>query len=331
MLGILGLGAFGSALANVAADNNKEVFFWGKANSVAGIIDKVNVRYLPESKLAANINIVADLAVVIDECRDVLIAVPSFSFREILQKILPLAKSDTRIAWVTKGLEPQTGRLLSTVIEDVFGKDLCYGLLSGPSFAKEITNKIPTAIVAASNNAQFAEDLVKYLQQDWFKIYINNDLVGVQLGGACKNIYAVAAGIIDGLKYGANTKAALITRSLAEIGDLAIALGARTSTVMGLAVCGDLILSCTDDQSRNRRFGLNIGKGMNVTEAASDLGGVVEAKHNSKEICQLAKLHNINMPIAFVVNKILHGQVAATDLVASFVVINLKYETSGVF
>jgi glycerol-3-phosphate dehydrogenase (NAD(P)+) len=328
VLGILGLGAFGSSLANAAAANSTEVFLWGKSDEVAEArVNRVNTRYLPGVKLADNINIIDDLEIVIDKCRDLLISVPSFSFREILQKIVRLAKPDTRIAWITKGLEPQTGRLLSTVVEEIFGKDRVYGLLSGPSFAKEIASKIPTAIVASCNNEQFAEDLVSYFQQDWFKIYINNDLIGVQLGGACKNIYAVAAGILDGLKHGANTKAALITRSLAELSLLAVALGAKANTVMGLAVCGDLILTCTDDQSRNRRFGLNIGKGMSIELAAGSLNGVVEAVHNSTEICQLAEKHNVYMPIADMINKVLNGAMPANKLITSLLNLEIKYES----
>ena len=200
--------------------------------------------------------------------------------------------------WATKGLERDTGRLLQTVAEEILGKEHALAVLSGPTFAKELAAGMPTAIALASNDPVFADEMQQRIHcSKAFRVYINHDMTGVQLGGAIKNVIAIGAGISDGMGFGANARTALITRGIAEITRLGVAMGANTQTFMGMSGLGDLVLTCTDNQSRNRRFGLMLGKGTDSQQAMDEIGQVVEGFYNTKETYLLAQRQDVEMPI----------------------------------
>jgi glycerol-3-phosphate dehydrogenase (NAD(P)+) len=209
---------------------------------------------------------------------------------------------------VTKGLEPGGGRFLSDIVADQLGRGSSRALLSGPTFAGEVARGLPTAVTLAGNADAYVRRLATRFHADAFRVYTSDDLVGVQLCGAVKNVLAIAAGIGDGLGLGANTRAALITRGLAEVTRLGVALGGRAETFVGLAGLGDLLLTCTDDQSRNRRFGIALARGMSIEQAAAHVGQVVEGLGNAREVSSLARRHAVEMPIAEQVHQVLfHG------------------------
>ena len=221
-----------------------------------------NNKYLANIQLPANIIASADLQHVVKKHHDLLLCVPSHAFATLLDTLQPMLTSQHRIAWATKGLDAQSGRFLDYTITNRLPNIHSLAVLSGPSFAMEVAQLLPTAITLAANEVQFGSDLADYLHSNVFRVYNSQDMIGVQLGGVIKNIMAVATGVADGLALGANTRAALITRGLAEMLRLGQALGAKTETLTGLSGLGDLILTCTDNQSRNRRFGLAIGQGV---------------------------------------------------------------------
>jgi glycerol-3-phosphate dehydrogenase (NAD(P)+) len=223
--------------------------------------------------------------------------VPSHAFAETLAHLAGLLPANARLAWATKGLEPDSGRLLSELAAERLPGITALAVLSGPTFAREVAAGLPTAITVAANRKAFADALSRRLHAESFRTYTSRDLVGVQLGGAVKNVLAIAAGIADGLGFGANARAALITRGLAEMLRLGRALGARRDTFMGLAGLGDLVLTCTDDQSRNRRFGLALGRGTSTERALAEIGQVVEGRGTAREVRRLAQRNGVEMPI----------------------------------
>jgi glycerol-3-phosphate dehydrogenase (NAD(P)+) len=233
------------------------------------------------------------------------VVVPSHAFRETLTRLTPRLKPHMRIAWATKGLEPESGKLLHEVAEEIVGARPA-AVISGPTFAREVAAGLPTAVTVASATPQFAADLASRLHSDTFRAYTSDDVIGVEVGGAVKNVLALAAGIADGLGFGANTRAALITRGLAEIMRLGVALGGKRETFMGLAGLGDLVLTCTDDQSRNRRLGLALARGTSLSDALREIGQIVEGVATAREVMRLAKAHGIEMPISEQVHCVLH-------------------------
>ncbi len=298
-IAVLGAGSWGTALAIQLARNGNPTRLWGHdpdemAPLVAG---GVNHRYLPDARFPAALEATADLAAAIEGVRDVLVVVPSHAFAETLSRLAGLLHDRARLAWATKGLEPESGRLLSDLAAERLPGVTALAVLSGPTFAREVAAGLPTAITVASNRKAFADALCRRLHAETFRTYTSRDLVGVQLGGAVKNVLAIAAGIADGLGFGANARAALITRGLAEMLRLGRALGARRDTFMGLAGLGDLVLTCTDDQSRNRRFGLALGRGVPAARALAEIGQVVEGRGTAVEVRRLARRHAVEMPI----------------------------------
>ncbi|HEY5720448.1 MAG TPA: NAD(P)H-dependent glycerol-3-phosphate dehydrogenase, partial [Gammaproteobacteria bacterium] len=277
-IAVLGAGSWGTALAIRLAHNGNPTRLWGHdPDEVAPLArDRVNARYLPGAPFPAGLDATADLAAALAGVRDVLVAVPSHAFAETLGRLAGHAPAGMRVAWATKGLEPETGRLLSEVAAERLPAAQALAVVSGPTFAREVAAGLPTAVTVAANRRAFADALTRRLHAETFRAYTSRDLVGVQLGGAVKNVLAIAAGIADGLGFGANARAALITRGLAEMLRLGRALGARRDTFMGLAGLGDLVLTCTDDQSRNRRFGLALGRGTPPARALAEIGQVVE-------------------------------------------------------
>lgn len=315
-IAVLGCGSWGTALALQLARNEQTVWLWGHdAKEVAELQKhRCNKRYLPDILFPENLTVTHELQTALKLTNDILLVVPSHAFRSVLIQLKPLINQHTRIAWATKGLDPQSHQLLHVVTKEILG-EVPSAILSGPSFAKEVAKGLPTAVAVASTTESFAKDLVNYFHSKTFRIYTSSDIAGVELGGAMKNVLAIAVGIADGLNFGANARAALITRGLAEMIRLGLALGAQRETLMGLAGVGDLVLTCTDDQSRNRRVGLAIGRGSKVEEAEKNIGQVVEGIRTAKEIFYLAKQHNVDIPICEQVYRMLHEDVTPQEAV----------------
>lgn len=310
MIGVIGAGSWGSALASVLARNSsQQQFIYGRDTNVVDDINSnhANNKYLPDIVLPLNLKASNNLQEVVLASKDILLSVPSSSFPTVLLEIKQYLIKGQRLIWVTKGLEYGSACFLSEVVTQIMGKDFTFAMLSGPSFAKEVANNMPTAVVVASSCPEFA----KYVQQEFinenFRVYLSDDLLGVQLGGVMKNIFAVAAGISDGLGYGANARAALITRAIAEMLRLGHKIGARAETIMGLSGVGDLILTCTDNQSRNRRYGLALANNKSKALAQQEIGQVVEALYNCVEINRLAAQHAVDMPITQEILSVLDG------------------------
>jgi glycerol-3-phosphate dehydrogenase (NAD(P)+) len=311
-IAILGAGSWGTALAILAARNGCQVLLWGhNPDHVASLNQhRQNLRYLPGQPFPDNITVTADLKVVAQFSDLILVCVPSHVFKQTLLALKPYRTDNIAIAWATKGFNPDDGCLLHDVVADVFGKQTPSALLSGPTFAREVAADLPTAITIAANQTEFAHHLSTIFHSERFRTYTSTDLIGVEVGGAVKNVLAIAAGIADGLGFGANTRAALITRGLNEIIRLGIKLGGKRETFMGLAGLGDLILTCTDNQSRNRRFGLALGQGKNRDEIAKEIGQEIEGISAAKETYLLALKYGIDMPITEQTYKVLYEQLA---------------------
>lgn len=278
--------------------------------------EKSNSRYLPDITFPKTLIPVDDLSQCMRDADYVIIAVPSHAFAEIVSKI-DKPKTSQGLAWITKGIDPQSHLLLSQLVEQRFGPDLPVAMISGPSFAKEVARFLPTALTLAGNDLIFQKNIRELLHHNNIRVYLSEDLIGLQVCGAVKNVLAIGCGISDGLGYGANAKAAIITRGLAEMSRLGLSLGANADTFLGLAGVGDLVLTCTDDQSRNRRFGLLLGKNTSINEAEKQIGQVVEGKSNAAQVCFLAKQNRIEMPICEHINALLQGSVSVKEAVHS--------------
>ena len=306
---VIGAGSYGTALAITLARNGHTVVLWGHNPAQIQTLqqDRCNQAFLPDVPYPDTLLLEADLARALAASRDVLVVVPSHVFGDVLRQLKPHLRPDARIVWATKGLEAETGRLLQDVAREALGETIPLAVLSGPTFAKELAAGLPTAIALAATDAQFADDLQRLLHcGKSFRVYSNPDFIGVQLGGAVKNVIAIGAGMSDGIGFGANARTALITRGLAEMSRLGSALGADPSTFMGMAGLGDLVLTCTDNQSRNRRFGIMLGQGKGVQEAQDSIGQVVEGYRNTKEVLALAQRHGVEMPITEQIYQVLY-------------------------
>lgn len=315
---ILGSGAWGTALALVIARKHHRVWLWGRDAQFIETIarTRVNSRYLPTHAFPDTLELTFDhLPSAISQVQDVLMVVPSHAFRQTLQTIAPHFTAKTRLCWATKGFELETGLLLHEVAKQVVGDQRPLAVLSGPSFAKEVADECPTAVTIASTDAGYSHDLVNLFYNSHFRPYQSSDMVGVQVGGAVKNVMAIAAGMADGLNLGANAQAALITRGLAEIVRFGTALGGEIQTFMGLAGLGDLVLTCTDNQSRNRQFGLALAKGQDKQQAQESIGGVIEGINTTQVVHRLAKQLDIEMPIVAQVDKVLAGELSPIEAV----------------
>jgi glycerol-3-phosphate dehydrogenase (NAD(P)+) len=299
-LSVLGAGSWGTALAVLAARNGCRVLLWGHEYDHIDTLQRQrkNSRFLPGIGFPENLNVTCDLAEAATFSDVILIVVPSHAFRQTLSNLRPHLAPNSEIAWATKGFSPDNGSLLHEVAQRILAPDTSLAVLSGPTFAREVAQGLPTAITVASPQPEFADKLAAILRNSRFRAYTSSDIVGVQIGGAVKNVLAIAAGIADGLNFGANTRAALITRGLAEIMRLGAAMQGRQETFMGLAGLGDLILTCTDNQSRNRRFGLALGQGKEAETAKEEIGQEIEGISAAKETLLLAQKHRIDMPIA---------------------------------
>lgn len=304
---VIGAGAWGTALALAIARKGHEVWLWGRdiEKMQAMQATRTNARYLPGIKFPESLKLVDDFEQAVRQSRHVLVSVPSKAFVPMLETVKPLLADNVPVSWATKGLTPDNGELLFDAAKKVLGDKHALAVISGPSFAAEVASNLPTAVTVASPDQPFADALVELMHSQTLRIYTTHDMLGVQIGGTVKNVLAIAAGISDGLGYGANARAALITRGMAEIRRLAAALGAETETLFGLAGIGDLILTCTDDQSRNRQLGLAIGRGLSVDNAVKEVGKTVEGMHAAREVLLRARQANVEMPIVEQVCKIL--------------------------
>ncbi|EIC83683.1 NAD(P)H-dependent glycerol-3-phosphate dehydrogenase [Serratia sp. M24T3] len=320
---VIGAGSYGTALAITLARNGHPVVLWGHNAAHIKVLQsaRCNEAFLPGVTFPDTLILETDLSHAVAASRDVLVVVPSHVFGDVLRQIKPFLRADARIVWATKGLEAETGRLLQDVAREELGDTIPLAVVSGPTFAKELAAGMPTAIALASTDAQFGEDLQQLLHcGKSFRVYSNPDFIGVQLGGAVKNVIAIGAGMSDGIGFGANARTALITRGLAEMSRLGSALGASPATFMGMAGLGDLVLTCTDNQSRNRRFGIMLGEGLDVQSAQDKIGQVVEGYRNTKEVRALAQRFNVEMPITEQIYQVLYNgkdaREAATSLLA---------------
>ncbi|AIJ32368.1 NAD(P)H-dependent glycerol-3-phosphate dehydrogenase [Actinobacillus suis] len=317
---VLGAGSYGTALAIALARNGHKTYLWGHQPEKMAILaaERMNNAFLPDIAFPDALEVESDLAQALAKAKDILIVVPSHVFADVLMQIRPLLNAHHRIMWATKGLERNTGRLLQTVAEEILGTQYPLAVLSGPTFAKELAQGLPTAIALASNDKQFADEMQQRIHcSKAFRVYLNSDMIGVQLGGAIKNVIAIGAGISDGMGFGANARTALITRGLAEISRLGASLGANANTFMGMAGLGDLVLTCTDNQSRNRRFGLMLGQGKSAEDAMAEIGQVVEGFYNTKEAYLLAQTQGVEMPIVEQIYQMLFCGKNAHDVVAT--------------
>lgn len=304
---VIGAGAWGTALAIAIARNGHEVVLWGRDKKQLSAMQAthVNEQYLPGLTFPNSLHVCSDFELAITSAKHILISVPSNAFSEILHKIKPLIKDSTPVSWATKGLTPDSGRFLYDTAAEILGDSHPLAVISGPSFAAEVAKGLPTAITVASPDAEFNQALASALHSSTLRAYTSTDVLGVQIGGTVKNVLAISAGISDGLGYGANARAALITRGMAEILRLAASLGARTETMFGLSGIGDLILTCTDNQSRNRQLGLAIGRGLSVAQAVAEVGKTVEGMYAAREVLIRAQQAGVEMPIVEQVCKIL--------------------------
>ena len=277
--------------------------------------DSENARYLPGAKFPPNLHATTSIEACVEGVRDILVSVPSHALRETLERLKPLLLGKARVCWATKGFELSTGRLPHQVAGEVLGSELPMAVLSGPTFAKEVGEGLPTAMTVAANDPAFASDLAAALSGSNFRAYTSDDIVGVEVGGAVKNVLAIGAGLSDGLGFGANTRIALINRGLSEMTKLGVALGAKQETFMGLAGMGDLVLTCTDNLSRNRRMGLALATGMTVAAAQQEIQQVVEGVLAAKAVRKVAGDLGVEMPICEEVYRILYEGIPPADAV----------------
>ncbi len=308
-ISIIGAGAWGSALAIHLARKHQEVRLWAyKKQQVSEInTNRTNERYLPGIVFPSNITCIDDYQEVLSGTEDILIVVPSVAFHTTLKKMQPYLQANQRLIWASKGLDSEKHQLLNEVVKEVVGNREM-AVLSGPSFAKEVALGLPTAVCIASENYNFAQDLLLRFQTKNFRVEITQDIIGVELGGAIKNVLAIAVGITEGLGYGANAKAAVISSGLSEMIELGITtLGAKQETFLGLSGLGDLVLTCTDNQSRNRRLGLALGQGRNLEESKK-LIGTTEGYETAKNVFFLIKKYGVKAPFCEGVYHILYEQ-----------------------
>lgn len=306
---VVGAGAWGTALACVLATGGRPVGLWARdpAHREALRAQGENQRYLPGLPLPESVVVMDDLAVLPAACELAVLATPCQTTRAVATSLRQLAPGVRAIVCSAKGLELGTRRLVHEVVGEVFGPAFPLALLSGPTFAREVAEGRPAAVTIAARDAELGRRLLNRFHTPRFRPYLTDDLTGVALGGSVKNVLAIAAGVADGLQLGANSRAALITRGLAEMARLGKSLGARQETFMGLSGLGDLVLTCTDDQSRNRRFGLALGRGMSLVDAQASIG-LVEGAATALSMEDIAAAHGQDLPISAEVARIVRGE-----------------------
>lgn len=308
-IAILGAGSWGTALALYLSRRKQQVQIWSiDRTEIEGMLaDGENRRYLPDHLLPQTLKPVFTIEEVLQNVQDILMVVPSVGYRSTLEILKPFLKPGMRFISATKGIDGQTGQLMNEVVEDVLGEQYPFAVLSGPSFAREVAAGLPCAVMVASKQDKFVKDLMDRFNSAIFRTHPSNDVIGVELGGIIKNVIAIATGLFDGKALGVSARSAVITQGLHEIIGLSEKLGGKLHTMISFAGLGDLILTCSDDQSRNRRLGLAIGRGQTVTEAEAAIGQIVEGKRNAELVVNLAQKHQTKMPICSAVWDLLQG------------------------
>ena len=314
-LAVLGAGSWGTALAALAARHGHTTTLWGRdAATIAAIGSRrENPRYLPGIALPDTLRATTSLADAMSGADLVLVVVPSHAFADTLRALAPLRPAGAGVAWATKGFDPGSGCFLHEVAIDVLGDDVPLAVVTGPSFAKEVALGLPTALTVHSDTAAFAQTVADVLHGPAFRAYTGDDMLGAELGGAMKNVLAVATGVADGMLLGLNARAGLITRGLNEMLRLNHAIGGQAETLMGLAGLGDLVLTCTGDLSRNRRLGLALGRGQSIEDAVREIGQVVESVQTADEVMRQAERHGVELPITSAVQAVLHGRITPAE------------------
>ncbi|HVB83537.1 MAG TPA: NAD(P)H-dependent glycerol-3-phosphate dehydrogenase [Rhodanobacteraceae bacterium] len=311
---VLGAGSWGTALAALLARNGVPTRLWGRDPQALAAIaaSRRNTRYLPDLELPPTLVCEPALDAALAGATVALLVVPSHAFAQALDAAAPHLEAGAGLAWATKGFEPGSGRFLHELVAL-----RCPGrpaaVVTGPSFAREVAAGLPTAVTVHAHDAAFAQQLAELLHAPTFRAYTGSDVLGAELGGAMKNVLAVATGVADGMQLGLNARAGLITRGMNEMLRLGVALGARAETLMGLAGLGDLVLTCTGDLSRNRRLGLELGRGRGLAEAIAAIGQVVESVITADEVARLAERHGLDLPISFGVRAVLHGEITPAE------------------
>ena len=326
---VLGAGSWGTALALQLTRNSHRARVWDCDTGLVETLQtsRCNLRYLPDHPLPDTFSAHHELSEAVEGAEFVLIAVPSYAMRtacgQLAQEHFP-----AKVAWATKGFEKQDNLMMHEVVAQMLGDGVRAAVLSGPSFAREVANRLPTAVTLASSDQEYAKELAGYFHNSHFRVYTSNDVIGVELGGTIKNVLAIAAGITDGLGFGANARAALITRGLAEMMRLGESLEAHRATLMGLAGVGDLILTCTDDQSRNRRLGLALAQGKSAQQFMDELGQAVEGFHAAQVLHRVARRHGVDMPICTQVWQVLNGDIELENAVSELLSRDMKIEVT---
>jgi glycerol-3-phosphate dehydrogenase (NAD(P)+) len=326
-ISIIGSGSWGTALAVILADHGLPITLWSHNPAVAEDINsnRINSSYLPDVKIPATVRATPDLAETLSSPL-IISVLPSKAVRKTAMQIAELGpKPGTVLVSCTKGIEHDSGKLMSQVLADCL-PDCRMAVLSGPNLAVEIARRIPAASVIGSDQTDLLEPLQRIFSVKGFRAYTSDDILGIQLGGALKNVYAIAAGVCDGLGLGLNARAALITRGLAEMTRLGVALGARAETFTGLAGMGDLILTCTGDLSRNRRVGLALARGEAVAQAQASLGHVAEGVFTASEVQRRARACGVDMPITDAVCRVIETPGSAAAVVRELLARNAKPE-----
>jgi len=327
-IAVLGAGAWGTALAQTFSATH-EVCLWGReADNIETMrCERENRLFLPGIPLRPELGFSADFNQAAQDADLHLVVTPLAGLRETVRTLHGLQKGGSvPLIWACKGLEADSGKLPHEIIAEEMGGDAACGVLTGPSFAAEVARGLPAAVTLASNDPSFATDWVNKLHQPKFRIYASDDVIGCEIGGALKNVIAIAAGVADGMGYGLNARAAIITRGLAEIARLANALGGRPDTLMGLTGMGDLILTCTGDLSRNRQVGLALAAGKTLPDILAELGHVAEGVSTAREAAQLSHRLDVDMPICTGVDALLCGAVNAYDAVEQLLARDPKQE-----
>ncbi|WP_338516082.1 NAD(P)H-dependent glycerol-3-phosphate dehydrogenase [Candidatus Legionella polyplacis] len=307
-IAVLGSGTFGTAIAIHLSRNKHKVMLWSQnSDHIKSMCKKhCNIKYLPKIHLSNLIIPTNNFKKCLKKSDEIIIAIPANGFINIINKF---TKPPNKISWVTKGIDPISNKLFSEIILSRWGKKFPIGIIAGPSFAKEFAHSLPTAMIIASNNIKYQKILKQLLHHNNLYIYSSKDIIGIQLCGAIKNILAIMCGIIDELKYGKNARAILITKGLSEMIKLGIKMGAKKETFIGLAGIGDLILTCTSNQSRNYKFGTYIGRNKNINKAKSLIPNVIEGINNTNQIHKISKKYKVHLPICEQINLLLNNKI----------------------
>ena len=311
---VLGSGSWGTALAAVLARNDVPTTLWGRNPAAIEEMQTTrrNTRYLPELELPAALRCTHNLDEAVRSAQVLLIVTPSHAFGELIERIAACVAPDAGVAWATKGFDPASGRFLHEIVAERL-PGVPAAIVTGPSFAREVAQDLPTAVTVHSADPAFAQKMADLLHSARFRAYTGSDMIGAELGGAMKNVLAVATGVADGMRLGLNARAGMITRGLNEMLRLGAAIGARAETLMGLAGLGDLVLTCTGDLSRNRRLGLALGRGVGLRQAVAEIGQVVESIETVDTVMRLAARHGIELPISQGVQRVLHEEITPKE------------------